>query len=74
MRGICFTYVLLSWCYTYLGVIEIICRSRFKNESEIVFSGSPAMFILGSAGGSADLFPEIIAGTGHNRWEFPFLV
>ena len=52
--------------------LEIICS--FKNESEIVLSHFPAVFILGSAGGSADLFPEIIAGTGHSRWKFPFLV
>ena len=55
-----------------IDYLEIICS--FKNESEIVLSHFPAVFILGSAGGSADLFPEIIAGTGHNRWEFPFLV
>ena len=52
--------------------LEII--SSFKNKSEIVLSHFPAVFILGSAGGSADLFPEIIAGTGHSRWKFPFLV
>ena len=55
-----------------IDYLEIICS--FKNKSEIVLSHFPAVIILGSAGGSADLFPDIIAGTGHSRWKFLFLV
>ena len=55
-----------------IDYLEIICS--FKNKSEIVSSHFPAVFILGSAGRSADMFPEIIVGTGHSRWKFPFLV
>ena len=45
-------YVICVIIVITIDYLEIICS--FKNESEIVLSHFPAVFILGSAGGSAD--------------------